>query len=208
MSAQPGAIRLALIRHGPTDWNAVKRIQGHSDIPLSEAGIAHLRTLRVPAELAARDCYVSPLRRARQSAALLGRGEARVAPALREMSWGEWEGQILKPLRRRLGDEMRANEARGLDFRPPGGESPREVQARLLDWLAALAGRGNDACAVTHKGIIRCLYSLASGWQMVGDCPLDFDWSCAWQWQIDASGQPLAQQQAIPLRRHGDSTGR
>ncbi len=195
-----GTIRLALIRHGPTDWNAIKRIQGRSDIPLGDAGIAHLRRLQLPDELAGRDWYVSPLRRARQSAALLGHADACVAPALREMSWGQWEGQILKPLRRQLGDEMRANEARGLDFRPPGGESPREVQARLAGWLAELASRGRDACAVTHMGIIRCLYSLASGWDMTGDFPLDFDWGCAWQWRIDASGRPLAQHEGIPRR--------
>ena len=67
----------------------------------------------------------------------MGHDDATVEPALIETDWGHWEGRTLAELRQRHGGEMAALEARGLDFRPPGGESPRDVQARLASWLAA-----------------------------------------------------------------------
>jgi len=66
---------------------------------------------------------------------------------------------------------MAANEARGLDFRPDGGESPRKVRARLESLLADLAA-GPDAILVTHKGVIRAAVSLATGWDMTAKPPL------------------------------------
>ena len=59
---------------------------------------------------------------------------------------------------------MAENEARGLDFRPPGGESPRDVQERLAPLLAELDSA--RPILVTHKGVLRALYALATGWTM------------------------------------------
>src|SRR3546814_16034964 len=80
-----------------------------------------------------------------------------------ETDWGAWEGRTLAELRADLGAGMAANEARGLDFRPPGGESPRDVQDRLRPLLAELADAGEDVVAVSPKGVLRALYALASG---------------------------------------------
>ena len=60
-------------------------------------------------------------------------------PRLIEMAWGAWEGRRLSELRAELGDLMRENEERGLDFRPPDGESPRDVQNRVRPLLAEIA---------------------------------------------------------------------
>lgn len=143
--------------------------------------------------------YCSPLRRARQSADLLGLTDVAVEPLLIEMNWGEWEGEVLKPLRRRLGAAVRDNEARGLDFCPPGGESPRQVQLRMQPWLQQLAAAGNDSAAVVHKGIIRCIYALASGWDMRGAAPVDFVWDAIHQFGLAADGAVLDSYRAIPL---------
>jgi probable phosphoglycerate mutase len=67
---------------------------------------------------------------------------------------------------------MAANEARGLDFRPPGGESPREVCARLQALLAELAADPQPVVAVCHKGVIRAALVLATGWDMRSKPPL------------------------------------
>ena len=64
-----------------------------------------------------------------------------VEPRLVEMDWGDYEGYTLAELRAARGVDLAANEARGLDFRPPGGESPRDVQARLAPLLAEIAAR-------------------------------------------------------------------
>ena len=155
-----------LLRHGPTAWNAAGRIQGHSDRPLSPAGRARVRGWRLPDTLAGYRWVTSPLRRARETAALLGYGDAGIEPALMETDWGAWEGRTLGALRAELGDAMAVMEARGLDFRPPDGESPRQVQARLAPWLRRLADEAQPTVAVCHKGVIRALYALATGWDM------------------------------------------
>jgi broad specificity phosphatase PhoE len=191
--------RLALIRHGVTDWNLEKRIQGRTDRPLCDLGRQQLRALSIPDGFLGDRWYCSPLRRARETAELLELEDYHVEDALIEMHWGDWEGEVLKPLRKRLGDVMRDNEARGLDFRPPGGESPREVQARLLPWLERVAANAEPAGAIVHKGIIRCIYALASGWDMRGETPVEFAWDAIHCFELNADGSLADEYRAVPL---------
>lgn len=193
-------MKLALLRHGVTDWNLEKRVQGQIDRPLSQLGRQQLAGLALPPSFDAYRWYCSPLLRARQTAELLGLKGVLLEPALIEMNWGDWEGQILKPLRKKLGDSMRDNEARGLDFRPPGGESPRQVQSRLRPWLHEVAASERDSAAVVHKGIIRCIYALASGWDMRGESPVDFAWDAMHQFELTPHGELLDSYQVIPLK--------
>ena len=105
------------------------------------------------------------------------------------MSWGAWEGRTLPDLRAELGDLMVAWEADGLDFRAPGGESPRDVQARLKPWLCAIAGRAQPTIAVTHKGVIRALYALAVGWDMTDKPPHKLRDDCAQLFSVGSAGE-------------------
>lgn len=167
---------LALIRHGPTEWNADGRMQGRADIPLSAAGRDAVRAWRLhPSFLAAR-WVTSPLDRARETAALLGADAAAVDPRLVEMDWGTWEGQQLDDLRDVLGPHMQDLEDRGLDFRPEDGESPRDVQDRLRPWLAQIAADSSPTVAVTHKGVIRAVFAQAYAWDMLGRPPVKLGW--------------------------------
>ena len=70
-----------------------------------------------------------------------------------------------------------------------GGESPREVQARLAELAASLVTAGDDVAAVTHKGVIRAALSLATGWDMTGRPPLRLDWGAAHLFLVEASGR-------------------
>ena len=190
---------LALIRHGPTDWNADRRIQGRIDVPLSAAGRVLVAGWRLPAGLR-RHCWVSsPLRRAAETASLLLGGPVPVDHRLVEMAWGEWEGRTLAGLRAAGGDAMADNEARGLDFRPPGGESPRDVQARVLPWLAEIAAAGEPAGAVTHRGVVRAVYALASGWDMTGKPPDRLENGCVHLFRLAAGGAPRVENLNMPL---------
>jgi len=155
-------IPLLIMRHGPTKWNVEKRIQGSVDIPLSAEGRVAVESWTIPVQYRSYHCVSSPLSRAIETANILDL-EPEQNDALREMSWGDWEGRHLPDLREKLGHEMAANEARGLDFCPLGGESPRDVQARLKPWLQSLT---KPTLAIAHKGVIRALYALASGWDM------------------------------------------
>jgi len=143
---------LLVIRHAPTEWNAQSRIQGRADPSLSPAGRAIIANWRLPSGWRDAKCFCSPLARATETARLLGL-DPRLEPRLIEMDWGAWEGRALAELRAELGSEMAENERRGLDFRPPGGESPRDVQQRLRPFLATLAA---PAIAITHSGRRAC----------------------------------------------------
>ncbi len=196
---------LLLIRHGPTQWNLDRRIQGRADPSLAPKGRAAVAAWRLPPELPEGCVWLtSPLARARETAALLHEKPASVEPALIEpalieMDWGAWEGRQLSDLRAEDGAAMAAAEARGLDFQPPGGESPRQVQDRLRPLLGRLAATGKPTVAVTHKGVIRALYALASGWDMTGRAPEKLRDGCAQRFLLGPDGAPEADRLNLPL---------
>ncbi|WP_028796057.1 histidine phosphatase family protein [Thalassobaculum salexigens] len=191
--------RLALLRHGPTAWNAEKRLQGRADRPLSPDGAAQVRGWILPAEVAGFRWLTSPLIRARRTAELIG-VEAAIEPAAIELDFGAWEGRRLAEIRAEDPDGTAANEARGLDFTPPGGESPRAVQARLAPLLVRLALEGRDTGIVTHKGVIRALLSLATGWPMVDKPPVKLFWDRVHLFDLAADGTPRLTQPNLPLK--------
>ena len=189
---------LALIRHMPTEWNAAGILQGRGDPPLAvNAGPNWLP----PAERDGFAWLTSPLRRAVETAGRLGIREAAVEPRLTEMEWGEWQGASLVALRARLGAEMVLAEAAGLDLRPPGGESPREVQARVTPLLAEIARAGRPTAAITHKGVIRAVLALATGWDMRDKPPHRLSWAAAHLFRLDSAGRPAVEQLNLPLER-------
>ncbi len=190
---------LALIRHGPTVYNEQGRMQGRIDQPLSAAGRDVVAGWRLPAELADGDWISSPLVRARETARLLGGTAPGVEPAIIEMDWGRWEGRRLEALRAELGEAMAINEARGLDFRPEGGESPRDVQARVAPWLAAVGKRGRRCLAVTHKGVIRAILARATGWDMTGKPPARLRRAAAHLFSVAADGGIAVERLNLPL---------
>jgi len=163
---------VALLRHGRTEWNDVRRMQGRADIPLSDAGRAQVATWRLPAALAGARVVASPLVRAIETARLLCGTEPQVEPDLIEMDWGAWEGRTFEQLRAELGPVYAVAEALGVDYRPPDGESPRDVQDRIGRWFGRVpAGRG-PIVAVTHQGVLRALVAKLTGWDMVSKSPV------------------------------------
>ncbi|MDP7545772.1 MAG: histidine phosphatase family protein, partial [Alphaproteobacteria bacterium] len=133
---------LGMIRHGRTAWNNDGRLTGRADIPLTDEGRLALAGLRPPKQLDGATWHVSPLLRARQTAALLSQTEVHIDERLVEMDFGAYEGRTLEELRADPNAGMAANEDNGLDFLPPGGESPRMLQQRLRPFLADLGQAG------------------------------------------------------------------
>lgn len=169
--------RIAFLRHGPTDWNAQSRIQGREDVPLSADGAQKMQALRLPAPYDAARVYTSPLVRARDTAhAIKARGPHMADPDLIEMDWGRWSGETVAALRERLGDDFLENEARGLDFRAEGGESPRDVMARLSGFARRACAQDENILAITHKGVIRAALAMGTGWDMKGRAPVKLAW--------------------------------
>ncbi len=191
--------RLALLRHGETSWTQDKRVQGRTDVALSDRGRAALAALRLPSGWTSASVMSSPLIRCQQSAAALGLQHVTVEPRLIEMDWGDWEGRRLADLRAELGMAMTVNEDRGVDFQPPQGESPRMVLERVRPWLVQCAISEAATVAVTHRGVIRVIFALATGWDMLGRPPVKLDWTALHSFTLDSEGVPSVLQLNIAL---------
>jgi len=190
---------LALIRHGETEWNESGLVQSRSDVPLSERGRAEVRRWQSPDVLAGFEWVASPLVRALETAEILSGGPVATDNRLVEMDWAVWEGRTLDDLRAEIGNLRSAWEAGGLDFRAPGGESPREVQARLRPFMAERAAAGRPTVAVCHRGVIRAVYALAIGWDMKSSPPRRLADGAVHLFRLDAEGSPVVERLDIPL---------
>ena len=185
-------IDVVMVRHAMTAWNEAGRIQGQTDVPLSERGRRTLAGRRLPARFATYRVFSSPLGRAVETAALLGLATPVLDRRLMEMNWGEWEGKTRASTAAADACGVARNEARGPDFRPPGGESPRELQARIVDWARGVARRRADVVAITHKGVIKATLGLACGWNLTGKSPVRLDWSCVQHFRFDPQSDEFA----------------
>jgi broad specificity phosphatase PhoE len=172
-------MKIALLRHGPTGWNALGRIQGHTDIPLSDEGLARMQGLLPPAPFGDARVFASPSIRARQTAEALGLTDPILDPRLMEQNWGRWEGLSRAEILARDGEDAFAKAGLAQLFRPPGGESTQELHDRVAAFLKDAAQDERDAIAVAHLGVLRAAYTLASGWAMNAPMPPDLDVSKA-----------------------------
>ncbi|MGD9878999.1 MAG: histidine phosphatase family protein [Reyranella sp.] len=195
-------VPFAILRHATTAWNEQRRLQGLTDTPLNATGEADARGWRLPAPADAWQRLSSPLQRARRTAELLRPAAAvTIEPALREMSFGAWEGATLARLRVTVGATFLDAERRGLDFLPPGGESPRMVMARLSRWSATIAERGAPVVAVSHKAAIRALLALATGWDMAGPPTHKLDWQRVHFFVAEPNGRVAVDRLNVPFER-------
>ena len=192
-------MRIAFLRHGPTEWNEAGRIQGRIDVPLSALGRAKMANLLPPPGFADVRAYVSPLARARETAELLGLKAAIVDERLSEHHWGEWEGLTREEILARDGTDAFERAGNGIDFRPKGGESTRELLARVASFLSEIAGQDADAIAVAHRGILRSVYTLATGWDMASPMPAKLDLSRVLIVTVDANGVAKISALNVPL---------
>jgi len=183
-------LRLALLRHGRTEWNAAGRVQGHIDIPLSEEGLSEMAARRLP--FCFPRVYASPMLRARQTAEALGLIDPVLDARLMEQNWGVWEGLTRAEILARDGDDafVKAGSNEGESFRPGGGESTGELHARVADFLKDVARPDADAVVVAHLGVLRAAYTLATGWDMATPMPADLDVSKILLLTLDAGGKP------------------
>lgn len=161
---------ITLVRHGQTDWNLDRRIQGSTDVPLNETGRGHAReAAALLAGATHHTIYASPLARAHETARIIadeiGLGEPELVPGLREREFGEAEGMFVTDYIERYGD-WHAD--------VPGAETFDQVRDRALtalDIIARDARRRSAPVAesvivVAHGGVIRALLDHASSGTM------------------------------------------
>jgi uncharacterized phosphatase len=158
---------LTLVRHGQTDWNRARRIQGSTDIPLNSTGEADaLAAAELLSDAEHHAIYASPLARAQQTARIiaghLGLDEPTLTRDMREREFGEGEGILVEDYIQRYGD---------WHSEVPGAESLDQVRVRALAALDAIARdsrrrsspTAESVIVVTHGGVIRSLLMHVSG---------------------------------------------
>lgn len=146
---------LLLVRHGQTQWNLERRVQGHTDIPLGEAGVAQARALAE--ELASETLvavYASDLARARSTAEIVAQRHGLVVeidPRLREKNFGSWEGLTDLEIAERFPDARRGHWG--------DGETTEEVSERALAAVAGIVALhpAGSVLVVSHGGPLRAL---------------------------------------------------
>lgn len=145
--------RLVLVRHGETEWSATGRHTGSTDVPLTETGRAQAAALREALEGWRFDTVlVSPLARARDTAALLARPEPiEVVDDLREWDYGDDEGRTAAEIRVDRPGWSVWNEG------PTGGETIGEVAVRTARVLRRAAAFEGDVLLVAHGHVLRVL---------------------------------------------------
>ncbi|MDE3174611.1 MAG: histidine phosphatase family protein [Pseudomonadota bacterium] len=165
--------RLLFIRHGETDYNRDGRLQGQRDVPLNPKGREQAsavgRTLRklAGAEIdrleAARAFVSSPLIRTRET---IERARAAMGlppsaygldDALKELTFGDWEGLTWPEVQARDPAGAAARAASKWDFTPPNGESYATLALRLTPWLRSVE---RDLFVASHGGVARALMVL------------------------------------------------
>ena len=132
-----------LIRHGETDWNRkLRRLQGHSDIPLNEVGIEQAKGLApFISNFNISRLVSSDLSRAFETACLISLGKLPIekTPELREIKLGDAEGKTPEEVDQIYGADLRKNwssfERQYEDLRFPQGESRKEVVQRAQNCL-------------------------------------------------------------------------
>jgi len=161
---------LLLTRHGQTDWNLGRRVQGHTDIPLNSTGIAQARALAE--ELASEPLvavFSSDLARARDTAATVAdRHGLRVSidPDLREKNFGSWEGLTDTEIASRFPTAQRGNWG--------DGETTVTVAERVVAAVARIRAQHPDGLVlvVSHGGPLRALlahFGVEHG-PVIGNC--------------------------------------
>ena len=156
-------MRLLITRHGQTLWNLERRYQGQSDSELTEEGVRQARLLRRRLTDERIDAvYCSDLRRAWRTAELAigDRGLAVVRDsAWREKAYGVWEGLTRAEVAARYPEQWQPRDTDRASAAPPGGESLRDVQRRVVAAISALRQRHRDdtVLVVTHAVPLRVL---------------------------------------------------
>ena len=165
---------LYVMRHGLTDWNQSRRIQGHLDPPLNATGRAQARLagLRL-ARTGAAALYSSDLQRACETARLVGRAAGLQVVqnvGLREINFGIWQGLSSQEIRQRHPRVYAARRDNPYDVAPAGAETWRQFYDRAVQAVTDILAveRAGPVVVVTHSGVCTVLGLRAQGLDCTG----------------------------------------
>lgn len=166
-------MKIYFVRHGETEWNVKKKIQGKTDIPLNENGVRQAQQLAEELSERREDgfhivrVYTSPQVRAAKTARIVAEAmqvEYKVLEELREMDLGEWEGLNWDVISETYGETYHYWNTHRRYTHTPGGESYDEVLGRTLMALEKiLASEREDVVVVSHSAILMALRCYLKG---------------------------------------------
>lgn len=146
------------VRHGRTEWNATARMQGQRDSDLDAIGRAQAEvSAKLLAGLGIEAIYASPLRRTRQTVAIIQRRvdlEASYDARIKEWDCGEWSGRLYEDVKRDWATEWAALEADRFSYRGPGCENYPDMIARAMPFLSDVLATSAQRIAVVSHGMI------------------------------------------------------
>jgi probable phosphoglycerate mutase len=161
-------VRLFVVRHGQTAWNAEMRMQGQLDAPLDATGLRQAEQVAEALRGETIDRIIaSDLQRTMHTAAPLARlldKPIAPEPGLRERCFGEFQGHTYADIERLWPEGATRWRQRDLQFAPQGGESLVEFNARCVAAAERLCAAYASATMVwfTHGGVLDCLYRAAT----------------------------------------------
>ena len=187
------SVIIGITRHFETDWNALHRLQGRTDRPLTDAARTRAASLTLPPPWDDARLIATPLSRAIDTAALIAGHPPAVEPDLIELSWGDWEGQRGADLIEDPNSGYAHVEEWGWDMAPPGGgESPAMAWARIHPVLARIADAGKPALLVVHRGVMRVIMAKAWGWNFDSEEPFRIKRERIYPITLSDDGTPVA----------------
>ncbi len=172
-------MNLTLVRHGSTAYNAQRRFQGQTDVPLSDEG--RLQASRLAARLRVEPVeliYTSDLLRARKTAGPIAQthGLQLITDVrLREFAFGAWEGLTWAEILAERPHLSEANWHHAQLYAPEGGENFDAVCARVRSFFDELAAQDvGDAVIVTHAGTLHALLRVLDLPESTQAVPVNF----------------------------------
>lgn len=176
-------MKIYVIRHGTTELNKQKLLNGQIDEPLSAEGVSEVKEAIVSIPNTVTHIFSSVMQRARQTAEMVNQQLKKPLSfheEIREIHMGSLAGKSWDSLV--SGEELKKkHRSIEFDYRSDGGESAKEVKSRVLKFLKQVYGKHGDyeVLVVTHGGIIRVLHLLEHGEQLLDEVkhitPLVFD---------------------------------
>jgi len=148
--------RIFLVRHGQTQWNLQKRLQGHKNSPLTATGRKQaLHVRKVLAGVTLHVAYVSPLPRALETLSIIIEGqetEVHEAPSLKEIHLGPWEGKTREEIRVSHPQQYNDFWNNPERFTLQGAETFHHLQTRVVRQLETIFSReqGRNILVVSH----------------------------------------------------------
>lgn len=157
-------MRILLVRHGQTDWNVEKKAQGHTDIPLNEVGLEQAKQAAEALEPEGiKHILSSDLKRASETARIIAeavKGDLEINPALREQSFGNWEGAFYPQVGINIGFLADRHGIPRHEVIPENGESHQMVWNRIQPVIEKLH---EDTIIVCHGGAIGLILAQLLG---------------------------------------------